>query len=534
MSKIILKSKLSWVIIAFLLFLAFLIFLSIYLQLEAMKLLFDFSKSNMIYFLIYQVSSLFVEILWKSLKSLLDIIIKKQTYDILSNKKNNFFESLSVQNPKHIRKEKITKYIFDLETNLNFYINSFLETFYNIIWNITVFIFLLAFIIIESIILSPWMAIFLLFILLSLIFFIIFPKFAAKKNKEKNKHFLKEKEIQFNKFTNLVTNFKYFYWHNKIMNFHKEASNSLLQVNKISLQMYKNRFFYEFIENLINNFIYQLSLISMSLIVLLNPINKLFLSLSEKIFYSMVETGDEVIGDYKNFKIMHNLKTRIEKFEFSTAIKEFENINIQKITLKNLNLKFDKKIIFKNFNYTFEQNNKYLIIGESGIGKSSLIKIILNDLENDLYTGELLFNDNIVKEEEFHNLYNQMIYITNLEVEYKAKAIEVLTLFSKEIKEDKLKIAVEKSIIDFDLHQNYDSLSTGQKQRVQIARIFYFEKNILILDEAMSGIDKDTRIKILQNISEIKNVIFILVSHHVGLEETEFFNNILNLNSNKL
>ena len=76
--------------------------------------------------------------------------------------------------------------------------------------------------------------------------------------------------------------------------------------------------------------------------------------------------------------------------------------------------------------------------------------------------------------------------------------------------------------------ENGMSVSGGQKQRIALARAFYFEKDILILDEATSSLDKQSENEIFKQIKKLKDVTLFVISH----KKVPFikFDKIINLN----
>ena len=83
-----------------------------------------------------------------------------------------------------------------------------------------------------------------------------------------------------------------------------------------------------------------------------------------------------------------------------------------KIEVRNLQIKYDNHIVLDHQNYCFEIGKKYAIIGESGVGKSSMIKAMIGI--NDNYTGEILF-DGISKEAyNKDSIFQQIAYISQL------------------------------------------------------------------------------------------------------------------------
>ena len=67
-----------------------------------------------------------------------------------------------------------------------------------------------------------------------------------------------------------------------------------------------------------------------------------------------------------------------------------------------------------------------------------------------------------------------------------------------------------------DLNNN---LSGGQKQRIGLARALYFKKEIILLDEFTSALDKENEIDILKNLSKLKDQTIVMVSHNKNVEK---------------
>ena len=78
------------------------------------------------------------------------------------------------------------------------------------------------------------------------------------------------------------------------------------------------------------------------------------------------------------------------------------------IKLINVNKKYDKKTIFKNINYTFPDTGLYVINGESGVGKTTLLKIIANRID---YKGEVYKNEEIFSYEAMSGCYLRGSYV---------------------------------------------------------------------------------------------------------------------------
>ncbi|MCU9938650.1 ATP-binding cassette domain-containing protein [Mycoplasmopsis felis] len=81
-------------------------------------------------------------------------------------------------------------------------------------------------------------------------------------------------------------------------------------------------------------------------------------------------------------------------------------------------------------------------------------------------------------------------------------------------------------------NQNFVSgnqLSLGQQQRLSLARTFFYDKDIYILDESLSNLNKELRNKILNKLISLNKTI-IFISHHLDTAEITLFDEVINLN----
>lgn len=205
--------------------------------------------------------------------------------------------------------------------------------------------------------------------------------------------------------------------------------------------------------------------------------------------------------------------------------------NPPEIVIKNVEFKYPNsdKLVLKNLNLNIKPGEKIAIVGENGAGKTTLVKLI-----SGIYpatSGEILINGenlSLVNEESwFQNLgilyqdYNQYSSLT---------AFENIALgkITDEIDYEKIKDAAKKADAhDFimDYENNYSQVlsekfkggirpSTGQWQKLAIARFFYRNAPILILDEPTASIDAVAEANIFNRIYEfIENKTVIIISH---------------------
>ena len=186
------------------------------------------------------------------------------------------------------------------------------------------------------------------------------------------------------------------------------------------------------------------------------------------------------------------------------------------LIIKSLNFSYQNEEVFKDLSFNFNSGILNLISGPSGSGKTTLLNLIAG-LEKP--SSGLIILDDIIQsnndkfiEPENRNIgfvFQDFALFPHLNVkqniEFSGKGNE--HLFNKLI--NKLSIARH-------LSKYPHELSGGQQQRVSIARAFFSEPKILLIDEPISNQDKNNKIEIIEIISEFikeKEIICILVSH---------------------
>ncbi|WP_223211505.1 ATP-binding cassette domain-containing protein [Mycoplasmopsis edwardii] len=216
-----------------------------------------------------------------------------------------------------------------------------------------------------------------------------------------------------------------------------------------------------------------------------------------------------------------------DKFEVNS-----NSIVINEITVKNLSFKYDDVEIFSNFNFKFIKGKKYAIVAPSGFGKSTFAKILMKQITD--YGGTILINHENLNKIENYVLFNSITFLDNSENLFNDTVANNISLWedvNKSIIKNCLKKAdLENLKPEFIINDN-NSLSTGQRQKINIARHFYRNNNVLICDEAFSNIDSDSVKKIFNNIALNDNILFINITHH--LNDLNYYDEIINLSERK-
>ena len=205
------------------------------------------------------------------------------------------------------------------------------------------------------------------------------------------------------------------------------------------------------------------------------------------------------------------------------------------VRLKNVSFNYgDKQKIISNFSFNINKNHKVLIKGSSGVGKSTLLDLIVGFLEptqgkiersainNKIWLQSISFvsansffpNKKIGEViHDGYKKYNQR-KVLNL--------INVLGLKLSKFSEHETEV--------FSIGEDAEFLSYGQQRRLSIARALYKEPSLLIFDEATNGLDAKSESSILDYISSLNNLSLIFVSHK--FLEKNFFTVVLDLDKN--
>lgn len=174
------------------------------------------------------------------------------------------------------------------------------------------------------------------------------------------------------------------------------------------------------------------------------------------------------------------------------------------IKLKNISVSFEGRRVLDKLSFDFPEKGLVLITGASGSGKTTLLNVILGLLKPD--SGEVDLNG-----AKLSVVFQEDRLVPTL------TAIENVALVSNKGEAEK-RLTQMKLSSATDLYPS--ELSGGMKRRVAIARALAFPSNVLVLDEAFSGIDDPLAKKIIEQItSEYSGKLIIAVTHRPELFE---------------
>ena len=191
------------------------------------------------------------------------------------------------------------------------------------------------------------------------------------------------------------------------------------------------------------------------------------------------------------------------------------------VEIKGLKKSFGDNLIFDGFYLSFSPGGSYAIMGRSGLGKTTLLKIIMGLLKAD--GGDIIFTDEtgkkLLRKPEF-----AVVFQEDRLCEY-LSARENISMCMRGFSEDPSVVRELSRVLSEDsLNRPVRELSGGQKRRVAIVRaMMRTDADIIIMDEPFTGMDEDTKRTVADCINWGKQKRLLIISVH-SREEAKLLN----------
>lgn len=254
-------------------------------------------------------------------------------------------------------------------------------------------------------------------------------------------------------------------------------------------------------------------------------------------FFEPLQSLADLQNDTKELDLVLNRLSELEYLSTGSGI--ITDTCKGKIEFKNLTYSYDEKVdVLKNINLKINQGEKVVILGQSGTGKSTLVKIILKYYEvtrGTLFIDDIDINDyidtkGIIYVSQNENLFTDSLY-NNLTLYQKVSSNRLMNV----CKICELEDVVSKNSLGYNMmiEENGFNISGGEKQRIILARTILNFFNILIIDEGLNQVDVNTERKILKNLfSKYTNKTIIVISHR--LENLDLFDKKITLENGEI
>ncbi|MCJ1970401.1 peptidase domain-containing ABC transporter [Lactococcus carnosus] len=274
--------------------------------------------------------------------------------------------------------------------------------------------------------------------------------------------------------------------------------------------------------------------ITLGELIVFNSLMIYFFSPAKKLMMMQKDVQDAKVL-YDRIKDVMYATTELERV--SRFISPSAGIRNDYLALNGVSFSYNlDQVILNQIDITIEQYAKVGIIGKSGSGKTTVIKLLATLLFPDKgvmsYRGQLINKENLityrqkmtyVDQESFAfegNLYDNIVMgMTNIDEDWLGTLCQVFDIFD-----------MSNQGLTLYILENGKNLSGGQKQKLGLVRALLAKPEILILDEATSKIDKASEEKIIDFITTIEKMTVISVFHNLDLLDK--YETILNVAQN--
>ena len=189
------------------------------------------------------------------------------------------------------------------------------------------------------------------------------------------------------------------------------------------------------------------------------------------------------------------------------------------IEVRNLNKSFDKKIVFKNANLKIEENRIYGLFARNGVGKTTLLKILSDQLVN--YQGQITYNSKPIRENKVYKkrvlLVGEDLIAEGLKAERLYKIMDLIYILLENFNKERFEELI--NIFNIDIKTRYRKLSFGNQCLFRNAIGLASGVDFLFFDEPTTGLDeinKDIFYKKLMEYQEKDQSTVIISSHNVA------------------
>ena len=251
-----------------------------------------------------------------------------------------------------------------------------------------------------------------------------------------------------------------------------------------------------------------------AILQLVNNVQVPFASLSNVLpkYYAMLASAERLI--------------EIEKIENEDAQRPFDRdkvySNLDKIVIDKVTFAYDRDVVLKDASSSISKGDFVMITGASGVGKSTLMKLMLGvypPFDGCVYA--LSGKEKIPLDGNTRSLFS---YVPQGNMLFSGTLRDNVTFINSDATEEDIERALKISEaysfvkelplgLDTVVGENGIGLSEGQIQRIAIARAVLCSAPIMLLDEATSALDEQTEVKVLNNLKQIDGITLILITH---------------------
>ena len=249
---------------------------------------------------------------------------------------------------------------------------------------------------------------------------------------------------------------------------------------------------------------------------------------------ALIENAYTPIAIFNVLYVQYKLdKASYKRFEEFLGLKDDDqlrngnaiNADVGEIAIKNLSFQYGERKIIDDLSLSIKKGEKIAFVGESGSGKSTLIRILLGLLKYN--QGEVRLGDMELKEICLNNLYDRVSYLSQDAPVFDGTIKENL-VFEKQVSEEQMLEALSEvqlshlvenlaEGLNTEIGEKGTCLSGGEKQRLALARLWFEDSELVILDEATSAMDNLTEENVMKSVMQkMKDKTVIAIAHRLN------------------
>lgn len=445
------------------------------------------------------------------------------------------FEKIMGTSYQHFNKKSKDTYISNLINDINNFENNFFINLLNFIFRIGMYVGSLIIMITIDYRLP-----------IAVVFFSILTFFLVRTFEKKTERLQKQVSQNNEEFTLNIGNTFNGLEILKLNNMDQKFLNkSFDAINKVEQSKYRFRFFGDSQRN-ITQALAGASTIAVLIYLIYQTRNGLQY---DELMMLMMLSGNMVFALPDIFPRLNVIKSSIQIYNKITVLEEDTHTNNRhndfsfqnNLAVTNLSFGYEGKEVFSNVSFTIEKGKKYLVKGASGVGKSTLIKLLSQTYTD--YEGSITIDGVDLKSIKDKSFANKVSYIYQDVFLFEDTIKNNITLF-KELDQNTINQAIQKSGLqefianktlglEEKVSENGKNLSGGERQRLSIARAIAKNAEILFIDEATSAINEELGREIEQTFLHLDNTV-ISISHRFYSGVTNQYDYVLEIKEGKI
>lgn len=249
---------------------------------------------------------------------------------------------------------------------------------------------------------------------------------------------------------------------------------------------------------------------------------------------ALIENAYTPIAIFNVLYVQYKLdKASYKRFEEFLGLKDDDqlrngnaiNADVGEIAIKNLSFQYGERKIIDDLSLSIKKGEKIAFVGESGSGKSTLIKILLGLLKYN--QGKVRLGDMELSGICLNNLYDRVSYLSQDAPVFDGTIKENLVFVKKVSEEQMLGALSEVQLshlvenlaegLNTEIGEKGTCLSGGEKQRLALARLWFEDSELVILDEATSAMDNLTEENVMKSVMQkMKDKTVIAIAHRLN------------------